>query len=534
MKTRLRKFRSAARRFGAVFVLTLALVSAVGQGTIVQSWEGIRVPNGAVSWSVPPDPHGAPGPAGIIATVNLQISYYSKSGALIWGATNLSAFWAGVGNTGFGLSDPKAIFDHDSRRFFVILQENTGSRFWFNVAVSRNSDPQSSSGADWRFYRLDATEYAGGNGAGGVNYGGDYPGLAVDSQALYTSYRMYAFNPNGTLNGCGCNYTNVALLILNKNNLLNGTGSLVSLYLTGFQLEPITPFGASPGNVMYLAGLWDSSNLKLVSVTDPLGTRTQNSQLLTIVNRGGGATNGAPQLGSANLIPPINRTLGNASLVGGDVWLCATEGQPGGPAVAAYYRVRLNGWPASGSASIAEDNIVGSGSFWNFCPCIGVNVAGDVCMTWTRSSSGTYATMMYAARTASDVAFGTPQVVKVSDTANNDGRWGDYMSAWPDPFDGSFWITSEWTRSDTGTWSTWWAQIQMPPKDFYVQWNAPFPLIQNGSITFPYLQVRTAHDNITRGTIRISGGHYNEQGYFDKPVTLDNYGSAGAATIGAP
>jgi hypothetical protein len=58
------------------------------------------------------------------------------------------------------------------------------------VAVSRNSDPRSSGAADWIIYRLDATEYAVTNAAGGVNYGGDYPGMAVDNQALYVAYRM--------------------------------------------------------------------------------------------------------------------------------------------------------------------------------------------------------------------------------------------------------------------------------------------------------------------------------------------------------
>ena len=42
----------------------LALDTAFGQGTLVNSWEGIRGPQNGV----PPDPHGAPGPLGVIAT----------------------------------------------------------------------------------------------------------------------------------------------------------------------------------------------------------------------------------------------------------------------------------------------------------------------------------------------------------------------------------------------------------------------------------------------------------------------------------
>lgn len=507
----------------------LAIIPVSGQG-IVQSWQGIAGPNG----NVPPDPHGAPGPAGIIATVNLQISYYTKSGALVWGPAGLPAFF--VGNTGVANqnSDPKVVFDQGSRRFFVIMQEDHNSRFWLNVAVSRNSDPRSSGAADWITYRLDATEYAGGNGAGGVNYGGDYPGLAVDGQALYVAYRMYAFNPDGTLNGCGCNYTNTALLIMNKSQLIGGTGSLSSLYQGSFGVQPVTPQGGSPGNVMYMVDTSGSGAISIFSVTDPLVTRVVKSSTLSITDRGGGPTNQAPQPGSANLINPIVRTLDNASLVGGNVWFCATLGQPGGPAVAAYWEVQLNGWPSSGSnPTLAEEGTVGANTDWNYCPSIGANLAGDVAMTWTRSSSTRAAAMMVAWHTAYASSFGAPIVVQTGQTANNDGRWGDFFSVWPDPNDGSLWAVSEWTRADTGTWSTWWAQISMPQRDFYVRWNAPNPGTQDGSLAFPYVTVGAAHANITSGTLHIFGGHYNEQLILNKAVTLQAY-SGGDVTIGAP
>ena len=125
-------------------------------------------------------------------------------------------------------------------------------------------------------------------------------------------------------------------------------------------------------------------------------------------------------------------------------------------------------------------------------------------------------------------------MVKASQTANNDGRWGDFATVWPDPTDGSLWIANEWTRADTGTWSTWWAQIATPAEDFYVNWNAPFPLIQNGSFAFPYTTVGAAHANITHGTIHIYGGqNYNEQFTLYKSVLLQLY-SGSPFVIGRP
>ena len=141
--------------------------------------------------------------------------------------------------------------------------------------------------------------------------------------------------------------------------------------------------------------------------------------------------------------------------------------------------------------------------------------------------------MMLSWRTAYASTFGAPIVVQTGQTPNVDGRWGDYFSVWPDPNDGSFWAVSEWTRTDTGTWSTWWAQVSMPARDFYVRWNAPNPATQDGSLAFPFTTVGLANAVITRGTLHIFGGHYNEQLYLNKAVTLEAY-SGGPVTIGAP
>jgi hypothetical protein len=519
----------------------LAILSASGQ-SIVQNWEGIQSQNDGN----PPDPHGAPGPAGIIATVNLRISYYTKAGALLWGPTNLQAFWGSVGNSGNGLSDPKTVFDLGSQRFFVIHQENTGSRFWFNVAVSRSADPRTAGTADWIFYRLDATEYANNNNAGGVNYGGDYPGLAVDAQALYATYRMYAFTPKGSLSSSGSNYLNTALLILNKGQLLNGTGTLVSLYQNAFDLHPVTPRDTNPGDLMYMVDAPSAggvaNSIVVYSVSGPLAARTVSSQTVSITDIGPGPTNWAPQLGSAIPVDPVTGELqSDATLVKGDIWFGRTRGPAAGPAVAAYYRVQLNGWPSSGNnPSLGEEGTVGAATDWNFIPAIGANTAGDLAITWTRSSSTRPAAMLLAWRTAYASTFGAPIVVQTSqapaidlDSTRTFSRWGDFFSVSPDPSDGSLWAVSEWTRADTGTWSTWWAQVSMPPRDFFVRWDAPNPGTQDGSLAFPYVTVGAAHANITSGTLHIFGGHYNEQLYLNKAVTLEAY-SGGPVTIGAP
>ncbi len=525
--------RRLPRQFvGAAAILVCFLgLARVRSQSILQSWEGIASNN----TSVPPDPHGAPGPEGILATVNLRLTYYTKAGTVVWGPTNLSDFWSSVGNTGNGISDPKAIFDPDSRRFFVIMQENTGSRFWLNVAVSRTSDPRTNNSTAWRFYRLDGTRYTQSNPAGGVNYGGDYPGLAVDSRALYVGYNMYSFNPNGSLNGSGANAGSPNLYILDKARLLNGTGNLVNLQLDGFTLQPVTPIGGSPGNVVYVIADWNTGIYRLHAIADPLGARTVSSTFINVANRGGGPSMGAPQLGSANRIDTLaGKVQGNASWRAGDLWFCATDGPAAGPSVVAYYRLSLGNWPTSGSVTVTEDNIVGEDGFWNFQPAIGLNAAGDVAITWTRSKFDTYTVTMVAFRAAGEAAFGSPRTIKGAEAPNNDGRWGDFFSVRPDPNDGSLWAVGEWTRLDTGTWSTWWAQIQTPAHDFFVNRNSPNPQTQDGSLAFPFTTVVGGVNAIpTHGTLHIFGANYNEALTINKAVTLERYAGP-AVTIGAP
>ena len=423
------------------------------------------------------------------------------------GAGNLLDVFRPAGTSGFGLSDPRAIYDQYSGRFFVILQENTGSQFWFDIAVSKNSDPRTSGTTDWDFYRLDATEYAASNPVGGVNYGGDYPGLAVDTRALYATYRMYGFNPSGTLNVAAMSGFNTALLIVNKSQLLAGSPTVVSMYFTGvFHLQLAQPCGGVTDDIVYMVANTAANQIQIYSVKNPLGSRLLNTFPLTITDRGNSTGSFAPQQGSATTVDPINRTQAasivpgldsarNLTLSRGDLWFTATRGITGQKALAVYYRVRLNDWPFSGTPALIEDATVGDPNDWNYSPAMATNDAGDAAITWTRSSSTAFPTIMYASRLAGAGSFGAPQTILpanpggTSNTFNVDGRWADYFAVWPSPRDGSLWFTNEWTRLDTGTWSTWWAQILVPSRDSYVDLNAN-PAFQDGSPSNPWRSVR--------------------------------------------
>src|SRR5713101_9280993 len=64
----------------------------VARAQVASSWPGM-----AQTGVIPPDPHGAAGPGGVIQTVNLNMAYFRKDGSYIWGPVPLATFFSGVG-----------------------------------------------------------------------------------------------------------------------------------------------------------------------------------------------------------------------------------------------------------------------------------------------------------------------------------------------------------------------------------------------------------------------------------------------------
>ncbi len=445
---------------GGAFSVCPTALAQNGPGplaTIRESWEGMS----SDFTLEPPDPHGAAGPNGIIQTVNLRIKYWNKNGTGIWGPVALSRFWSSVGTKDANLlSDPRALFDRASGRFYVIMQEadRSASRSYLNVAVSKTADPVTSETADWFFYRIDNTEVV-----GGVRYWSDYPGLAIDRQAVYLTYNMFSF-PIDT-----ASFRNVQIIVLNKTNFNAGTTNYGFAYpptADAFTLQPCSVQGiGSPSNVAYFAEtfLIDDTHVRVWALKDPLGARTLSSTNIAVPNNGG-YINGAPQPGTFIKIDTLSpRTQGNAFWDNGAIWFCNTAGGDSGKSRVYYYKVNLNNFP-SGTPSLGESGFIDGGpGEWTYQPSIGANSRGDVGIVYSQSSASRYPTMFAAVHGAFAASFDKPVLVKASPGYYYGGRWGDYASVTVDPVDESFWMTHEWAKTtQPGAWSTWWAQIGVP------------------------------------------------------------------------
>ncbi|MBI3413986.1 MAG: HYR domain-containing protein, partial [Verrucomicrobia bacterium] len=407
----------------------------------------------------PPDPHGAAGPSGIIQTVNLRVAYYDRTGAAIWGPLSFVSFFTSVG-TASGISDPRAIYDVGSGRFYVILQDSTSTLGFFNVAVSKTSNPVSGTTADWFFYRFDVTQTV-----GSTKYGPDYPGLGVDSQALYLTANMFSL-PFATAGA----FLDTQIIVLDKAALNSGAAVtpkriFPSAASNAFTLQPATVLGGNnPGNVAYFAEVPFSTTIavRIWALNNPLGASpTLTSANVTVPNNGGAPANNAPQKGTTITIDTLSpRTQGNAFWHNGSLWFCHTAGGSSGKAIVYYYRINSNGYPNNAPTLAESGGIDGGAGEWTYQPAIGGNANGDVCIVYTQSSANRFPTITYTSRNAGASSFDPATFVKVSANFSNSDRWGDYASVSADPTDNSFWITHEWAKSSAlHNWSTWWAHV---------------------------------------------------------------------------
>src|SRR5207248_3047868 len=108
---------------------------------------------------------------------------------------------------------------------------------------------------NWYFFRFDMTDTI-----QGKNYGGDYPGLGVDSRALYITYNMAALplmRFEGDPGSFNFSFLHSKILVFDKAKLNQGElDARTHSPVGGFVLQPVSPVaGSDPGNVAYFLEL---------------------------------------------------------------------------------------------------------------------------------------------------------------------------------------------------------------------------------------------------------------------------------------
>ena len=261
---------------------------------------------------VPPDPNGAAGPNHVVSVVNASIEWHTKAGTQE-NSQSLASFFAPLTPL-TGTFDPKVVYDDFNDRFVVLTLELTTSPSNTSrilLAISDNNDPNGT----WHYQAIDARMTIGGNDSWA-----DYPGLAVDEEAIYITNNMFSFAANA--------FQGSRLWILGKTALYGGGTSAVGVYdpstLSGQSaqlgtLQPAQMMAAGVGNtgtfLVSSSGLSGANEaIAVIRVDNPLGSPTFSNQLVSVgdLQPNFATVPDAPQSGTSTLIDAGDGRIYNA------------------------------------------------------------------------------------------------------------------------------------------------------------------------------------------------------------------------------
>ncbi len=421
---------------------------------------------------IPPDSSAAAGPNDVLNVVNVTLRVHDKTGTLL-ADTALDDFFSALSPDTFTF-DPKVIFDQYAGRWLVVtlerLDDGAGgateqSRIF--LAVSDDADPLGT----WYQVAINAKTTI-----SSIPRWADYPGFAVDDQAVYVTANMFSFSANGG------GYGGVRLWVVDKGLGSGGfyDGGSVSVskldpYAGGgvaTTTQPAHMYGDAPAGVgtflVSYSGMTNGSTeaVQVVRLDDPLGSPTFTQASVDFGDKEDfpGALPGAPQSGSSALIDTNDRRALDAVWYDDSLWLTSTidpkSGDPdSGEATAYWWEIDTSNLA---SLTIADQGVVlGEDIATNtstFFPSIAVNGVGQVAIGFSGSASSIYAGSYYTTRDPGDAAGTTSGSATLASGAASyertfcgSNRWGDYSGTAVDPVDGCFWVYNERAMSTGST-----------------------------------------------------------------------------------
>lgn len=444
---------------------------------------------------IPPDPAGAVGPTHVVNVVNTSIEWYTKAG--VRQNRQRLGFRTGPGAVGSffeplapltGTFDPKVIYDQYSNRFVVVTMERVdGSPNQSRVflAVSDNSDPNGT----WFFQTLITEETIDPDGPGPTlpsESWADFPGFAVDSEAVYFTTNMFGHPGQPSPN----QFTGQRTWIMAKAPWYTGGIPVATRFDTEAEananplgdgaiattMQPTQMYGDTTGGVgTYLiaySGLADPTNVfvQIVRIDDPLTTPTFTG---AFSNWGARAVDdnpavgfpGAPQLGTTRTIATNDRRFSQNGVWRNNNLYCAAPilppvGTDANQVTAHWFRFDTTTLdlptddPPLDQGNIGGEDI--AAGTYTFFPSVAVDTLGDMAVGFAASAPSIFPGAYYTGRLAADPP-GTTQpagglragrdfyIRDFSASTTVTSRWGDYSSMWLDPTDETtFWVFNEY------------------------------------------------------------------------------------------
>ncbi|WP_456427510.1 T9SS type A sorting domain-containing protein [Rhodocaloribacter sp.] len=417
---------------------------------------------------IPPDSHGAPGPSDVVVVNNVSLASYDKTTGAVSGLA-LQSFKTFFGSTTFTF-DPKVVYDHFSNRFVVVtLEREDVAAFGDPADASRillAASPVGTPAGTWIAISIDAKTTIGADATWC-----DYPGLAVDEEAIYITCNHFKF---GSSPGSSVGQR---LRTIDKASFYAGTFSDVTDL---FIYDPATAVGgfdvtmmpaqvhSDPGGtigtwLVGYSGLSDGTNesYQVIRIDSPLGGAGA-SFTLTFVSLGdvddvATAFADAEQSGTATRIDTGDRRLLDAVWRTDRLWGVATmipsSGADAGHETAHFVQMDTStGTPSLVNQGNAGGEELGTTTY-TFYPSIAVNNDCAI-MGFAATNAAMFPGAYYVGINPLTAAVGGTITLRTGDDfyvrtfGGSDNRWGDYTSTTLDFDDeASFWIFNEYAQT---------------------------------------------------------------------------------------
>lgn len=513
-------------------------------------------------YHIPPDPIGVAGPSHLVAVNNTSIRWSDKSGGSVTtkrlgenGSTHVGSFFESLTPVN-GTFDPKVIYDQYNSRFVVVTLEkvsdgsdaaNPANTSRILVAVSATSDPNGT----WYYTAIDSKITI-----GGTETWADYPGFAINTDAIFITNNMFSFGGSSKGerlwiitkgDGSGGFYDSGGTAVVSVHDPATSAGIGYSSY------QPAHMFGSAPASVLsYLVGYSGLSNgtnefLRIITIT---GTHASPTFTSTTVSCGdlddtGTSMPDAPQSGTGILIETNDRRSMQAVWRSNYLWTVAQivpgSGTNSGEATTHWFKASASS--STPSTTISDQGDIGgeeiATSTYTFMPSIAVNSSGDMIVGFAASASTIFPGAYYAGRLSGDGAGTTNAavVVKAGEDyyfrafGGSQNRWGDYSGMSIDPADDfTFWVFNQYAKTrgtilgsyptEDGVWGTVFAKVVDSPfpveltsfeasikgNKILLNWTTATEVNNYG---FSVLRLRSATENDEWEEIGFVEGHGN-------------------------
>lgn len=421
----------------------------------VSATQGVSFDGISTSGWIPPDNNMAVSSTVIGVTVNTDVAFYSKTGTLLSGPTNIPLLFGAVGGLcTIYVVDPIVLYDRPADRWVVAgIGLDYNGNYSECIGVSTTNDPTASYAT--YIYPFGTT----------LN---DYDKLSVwataSNSAYLTTYNL--FPPIGSGGADLCGFDRAKMLVGNASAamLCQKTSASESSYLPSDMDGPTPPVDGTPG--LFLN--WQSNNpgklnLRKLTLNFASGTATLSSATpISVANDSSACGSCVPQPGTTQKLD----TLGDRMMYRFAIRHFADHDRAvvshavanAGTVAVRWYEL----YDPAGTVTLNQQGTFAPDTTYRWMSSVAEDKNANIGMGYSASSSTVNPAVRFTGRVPSDPLGSMETEASIIEGGGSQSggssanRWGDYTAMQVDPTDDcTFWYVNEYqTVTGYENWTT--------------------------------------------------------------------------------